>query len=504
MSRGCPAKMRHAVHLDNDDNTLLPQELLKNFGTARASGRQRLCSLRVAGNPPADAPRRVGGLNFLRQEKSVGGAGESVLEFKLHHHMRNVHFKTSSGDSIYFDANGDPPVLYEICNWKHFYPNAAESTKVGSFRLNPLGEPQLVINDSDIHWHQLFTQTPRSVCHDSCLPGYRKVILEEKPICCYDCAFCPEGEITNATDMENCLKCPEDQWSNEKRNSCISRTTDFLSFEDPLGMTLSFIASSLSLLTAALLGIFTKYSNTPLVKANNRDLSYTLLLALMLSFLCCFLFIGRPTKITCVLQQPAFGIIFTIAVSSVLAKTITVIIAFNATKPGSKLRKWVDPRVSSCLVLLCSLVQVLICAVWLLHSAPFPDIDTKSETGKMILRCNEGSVFAFYEVVAYMGFLALLSFVVASIARKLPDSFNESQLITFSMLVFCSVWIAFIPAYLSTKGKYMVALEIFAILTSSAGLLVCIFIPKCYIILLRPEQNTKEYLMGKHSITRDI
>ncbi|XP_069502772.1 vomeronasal type-2 receptor 26-like [Ambystoma mexicanum] len=423
---------------------------------------------------------------------------------KLHHHMRNVHFKTSSGDSIYFDAHGNPPVLYEIWNWKHFYPNAAESTKVGSFRLNPLGEPQLLINDSDIHWHQLFTQTPRSMCSESCAPGYRKVLLEQKPSCCYNCAFCPEGEITNATDMENCLKCPEDQWSNEKRNSCISRTTDFLSFEDPLGMTLSFIASSLSLLTAALLGIFTKYNNTPLVKANNRDLSYTLLLSLMLSFLCSFLFIGRPTTITCVLRQPAFGIIFTIAVSSVLAKTITVIIAFNAIKPGSKLRMWVDPRVSSCLVLLCSLVQVLICAVWLLHSAPFPDIDTKSETGKLFLRCNEGSLFAFYEVVGYMGFLALLSFVVASIARKLPNSFNESQLITFSMLVFCSVWISFIPAYLSTKGKYIVAVEIFAILTSSAGLLVCIFIPKCYVILLRPEQNTKEFLMRKHSTTRDI
>ncbi|XP_069061995.1 vomeronasal type-2 receptor 26-like [Pleurodeles waltl] len=342
-----------------------------------------------------------------------------------------------------------------------------------------------------------FSQIPSSLCCDICLPGTRKAIRKDQPICCYDCVPCSDGEMSNQTDMDSCIACPEDQWSNQKKDACIPRTIEFLSYDDPFGVTLVSISIFFSLITAAVLVIFLKHRDSAIVRANNRDLTYILLVSLMLSFLCSMLFIGRPRKVTCLLRQVAFGIIFAVAVSSVLAKSTTVVIAFNATKPGSSLRRWVGSRVSYSLILLCTLWEVIICTVWLIHWPPFPDIDTKSESGKMILLCNEGSVAAFYCVVGYVGLLALLSFLVAFKVRKLPDSFNEARNISFSMLVFCSVWVSFIPAYLSTKGRYMVAVEIFAVLASSAGLLGCIFIPKCYIILLRPELNTKEQLIKK-------
>ncbi|XP_032092274.1 vomeronasal type-2 receptor 26-like [Thamnophis elegans] len=418
--------------------------------------------------------------------------------WQFHYHLQKVAFNNSVGELISFDQNGRLETVFDIINWIASPNLSLYRVKVGKFDHRAPKDQMFSLYVDAIKWPERFNQgSPFSRCNDPCEAGYSKAKREGESFCCYNCLPCPEGEISKEKDMDDCFRCPEDHYPNLDKNICIPKQITFLSYEEALGTSLTILSLCFFLIASLVITIFMTHNDTPIVKANNRNLTYILLVSLLLSFLCVFLFIGRPNKAMCLLRQPAFGLIFSVAVSCVLAKTFVVVLAFMATKPGSRLRKWVGGRMVSFILLSCSLVQIGFCAVWLITSPPYPDFDMKSLSEEVIIECSEGSVTMFCCVLDFMGFLALLSFSAAFLARNLPDSFNEAKFITFSMLVFCSVWLCFIPTYLSTRGKYTLAVEIFSMISSSAGLLVCIFFPKCFIIVMRPELNNKHQLMKR-------
>ncbi|XP_065140000.1 extracellular calcium-sensing receptor-like [Paramisgurnus dabryanus] len=436
--------------------------------------------------------------NLLKCKEHEGcGKGLTIQPQQVVEALKKVNFTVKFGDHVWFDSTGATVAQYEVVNWQQDSDGSIQFKAVGYYDASLPPELRFVLNTENIVWVGGKLEKPRSVCSESCPPGTRKAAQKGRPVCCYDCITCADGEISNETDSNNCQQCPGEYWSNTENTECVLKAVEFLSFTEVMGIVLvsfSLFGVGITVLMAIL---FYSKKDTPIVKANNSELSFMLLFSLILCFLCSLTFIGRPTEWSCMLRHTAFGITFVLCISCVLGKTIVVLMAFKATLPGSNVMKWFGPAQQRLSVFAFTLI--LICVLWLSISPPFPYKNIKYYKEKIIFECSLGSTIGFSAVLGYIGLLALLCFILAFLARTLPDNFNEAKFITFSMLIFCAVWITFIPAYVSSPGKFTVAVEIFAILASSFSLLLCIFAPKCYIILFKPEQNTKQHLMGKNT-----
>ncbi|XP_055370216.1 extracellular calcium-sensing receptor [Betta splendens] len=435
------------------------------------------------------------GSNTSVCEKHKPFASRQLLD-----HLKAVNYTNQFDEKVYFDSNGEPVPLYEIINWQKDSEGHMRFIKVGSYDASASSQQQLKMELSAIVWTVGRSQVPVSVCSAPCPPGSRQARRPREPRCCFDCVPCADGEISNQTGSTECTKCPEYHWSDRDRMMCVAGVEDFLRFSDIMGIVLVVLSLLGVTLTAVITAVFYHFHSTPIVRANNLEISFLLLLSLKLCFLCPLLFIGKPSVWTCRPRQAAFGLSFVLCLSCLLVKTVVVLLAFRINVSGSRALRLFGPSQQRALILCTTAPQVCLCAGWLLGSPPFlfRNPTYQAVTGKIVLECQESWPPGFYLVLGYIGILAFTCLLLAFIGRKLPDAFNEAKLITFSMLIFCSVWISFIPAHVSSPGKFTVAVEIFAMLASSFGLLLCIFVPKCYIIFMKPEKNIKKGMTGKY------
>ncbi|XP_039631628.1 uncharacterized protein LOC120542938 isoform X2 [Polypterus senegalus] len=300
-----------------------------------------------------------------------------------------------------------------------------------------------------------------SSCNNVC-PSWKKKVINGS--CCAKCYDCPNGTFSNGTE---CL---------------------------PIMVAHKYVIYILSpagiLLCAVALFIFLTHANTPIVKSSGGGIFYCYLAGLIIAFSSAFLFTEMPTDDVCRICLPLAALGFSLCVSSILAKSCRILLAFSST---SERPSKFQLHFYIVIIVLGTLGNAVICLMWMLIDPLRVKYLPEGQRFTNVVCDLTDSLWC----ILCFGYLALLCLATWSLAIKstaLPPSFIESHSISFSMLFFLTIWSCTLLITLNQSKDLQAVMFGVSIVLSSWCILGCITLPKVFIILWRPQKNTQQWI----------
>nr|CAD7401917.1 unnamed protein product [Timema cristinae] len=442
----------------------------------------------------------------------------------------------------------DGPLRYSILNFQKDLNGSYKWNVVGNYTQSENGLPMLKIDQKAITYRRNESGIfPKSTCTQSCEVHQIKV-RETDDTCCWQCRSC--GEFQRKSNDHKCSECPSGTRPNPDHSVCADIPEEFIDFHDPWAIGAMAVASLGVLLTVFVALIFWTYSDTPVIKASGRELSYLLLLGTLASFCMTFVIVSRPTSFTCGLTRFFLGFCYTLCYAAIVTKTNRIARIFNNTAHSPHKTRYTSPQSQLVITALLTLVEVVINVTWLMYVPPRV-IHVYPDRGSRVLICDGLKDHSYFVGLLYPFVLIGLCTAYAIKTRKCPGGFNETRHIAFTNYTTIIIWLAFVPLYLASTSnsirivtlaislslgsdsnlcplvnnylelcaKQALAQSLARTLVSMAELVAvdnapntrpmysglvqlgCLFFPKLYIVLFKPEKNTKEVVMSQHRST---
>ncbi|XP_051282244.1 taste receptor type 1 member 1 [Dicentrarchus labrax] len=416
----------------------------------------------------------------------------TVYPWELLLWLKEVQFNLGN-TSVYFDKSGDPPTGYDIIFWIWRGMNFT-LREVGTFSPDPI---TLTLDTNLIEWHTEDSSTvPPSICSPPCPRGHKKLQTGQHA-CCFDCEACPPATFLNLSDPTNCQECLPEEWSPESSEQCLNRTVLLLAWDNPLSIALLFFMASCVLMTSSSAIILLINLNTPVAKSAGGRTCLLMLAALTVAAMSSLCHFGQPSPLACILKQPLFIFSFTVCLASITVRALQVVCIFKfASKLPPAYDKWTKNHGPEFTIFLVSVTILLISVLRVAITPPQPSQDLDFYKDSIVIECSNTLSGGSGLELAYVALLSILCFSFSYMGKDLPANYNEAKCVTFSLMVYMISWMSFFTLYLISRGPFTVAAQVFAILFSVLAFLGGYFLPKIYIIVLKPQMNTTAHFQN--------
>ena len=437
--------------------------------------------------------------NIYRCSLTIHGAGKrgkcpplkpSVKGRDLEKYLRNISFDGLTG-RVGFDKFGDPlTASYDIINFQHDSTDAArKNILVGSWNKN--NTPKLEVDLSRLRWRTPFT--PLSFCSSECLPGTRRAKTE---LCCWDCIKCPLGTVSTKVGSISCTKCDPETKSNEGRSRCEKLSVINITHLNVYGITITLVASLGLILILFVGGTYIKFFNTPVLRASNREISFLLLFGISSLFILAVLELSEPSHSLCTATffWRYFGL--NLCITVLFLKTMRIASVFEVDKLAQLFTPCYKTLTRQGIFLSgMNLASLCLLALWIFLDPPRRNKVIRVDE-YIFLVCkpfdtNVGLAL-FIAVCAYTLIVAFLCTYYAFKARGIPENFNETKYIGFSMYILLLSSLAYYPVLFAFESWYVTIVSCTTTLVTSFGMLGCMFGPRIYILFFQSQQNTIE------------
>ncbi|EDV21998.1 uncharacterized protein TRIADDRAFT_59557 [Trichoplax adhaerens] len=431
----------------------------------------------------------------LNQRKNIFNLQE------LNKVLGKIQFSGFTSPDIAFQSDGAIQFSFDITNLQE--ETSIPGRKVKGVKIGYWNKQQgLVIKKDKIFWNgkQSWSDIPIARCSSDCPSGYylyhdQNISLSMRP-CCWECQKCPSNMISNITNSHNCKRCPSLTQSNSNHTECIDLPFAQFEFGSSISITFYVITAFYLIATVIIWIAMIIYRHTPVVKGSNFILTNLLLFFLVACIPASFLYLLPSSATICRLRMFAsttaqVGIFITI-----FSKTNQVSLIFkNAVYKKARIVRFTRNSSQAMLIFIVLAIVngILLCLNLLL---PISVEQIQAPEQKMQLRCKIPNNFSAINLSVWLGIIGTACLILAFRSRSLPENFNESRYIYLTSILivavsFCTISTALVIPSVHANQVMALSILFFGLLP-----LLCLFLPKMYIIYFRSELNTRQETMA--------